>query len=234
LTVPSFYLLGLLPLWSKKMNFFQNGMALQKAEVYTYRNSFYKISCLQGYYPGSCGAQKNTMAVTLPGGVTIFTNHPLRDVADSCDFKRSPSYFGGYGIAPIAYANNHIVRMEYRIPERKPSFAPCPMLSYTHTFFPTELFDEYEVNDNLAIVRVKGTYLAIAGKNPFTLRTCNEKVFQSLAGKLKNSALPYDLVQEGRDAYWVYELSSEEKESFEVFKNRILVKEKLRRQLYAT
>ncbi len=221
LTVPSLRVLGLLPWWSARRNYFQNGMALEKGNVYTYRNGHFKVSCLQTYHPGSSGAQKNTMAVTLPRGVTLFTNHPLRAEDARCSFRRSPSYFGGYGIAPCAAAHRNVVLMLYRIPKRRPAFAPCGMQTFTHAFFPAELFDEYSVNGNAAFACVGDTYVAVIGKNRLLLKTVNDRVFEALDGKLADPETPCDLIQEGRESYWIYELSSADKEDYAAFMARV-------------
>lgn len=218
--------IGLMPFWSKVFNYFMNGMSLGIADVYTHRTEHWKISCAQNYEPGSSGAQETLMAVTLPRGVTVYTNHPLRvdnpkTKGVQFDGDRSPSYFGGYGIAPCSYADGNVCLISYRIPLFRRAFAPFKMLHFSHTFFPEELFDKTIVEGRYAFAECGGSYIALTGRNSLEYQEFNPRLAASAQGRLKDEKLHFDLVQKGRKTYWIYELSDSSKESFEEFMERI-------------
>ena len=221
---PLLRLLGLMPLASRAARYFQNGMALGEATVKTLRTPAWKLSCLQGYAAGSSGAQKTTFAATLPGGVTVFVNHPLcgpgmkkgRFGAD-----RSPGYFGGYGIAPFSCSDENRALTIYRLPLLRPFFAPCRMLPYTHAFFPEELFTHSLVEGRFAFAEKDGSFLALIGKNPFERLPFDAAAASVTEGRLRDESRSFDLKQPGRRSYWICELSDAERETFEAFCERV-------------
>lgn len=211
---------------SRFFNPFPNGMALGEARIRTYRNRYFKLSCAQLYQPGANGAQKTTMAATLPDGVTVFINHPLRKDSpkeQSARFEgdRSPSYFGGYGIAPCAFSFGDTVLMIYRLPLFRRLLAPFRMLPYTHAFFPEELMDECTVEGRFAFARKKDSYIALIGKNEFDFLLFDECYARSAQGRISDTSKRFDLVQRGHRTYWITTLSSADKETYEAFKARV-------------
>jgi len=235
---PLLYRLGLMPAASRFFQYFPNGMALERADVYTHRTSYWKLSCAQHYRPGSSGAQQTVMAVTLPGkqadgapqATVVYTNHPLRSFEGGNNggqfgADRSPSYFGGYGIAPDACADGSVCMMIYRIPFVRRVLQPFRMLPYTHTFFPEEWMDDVVINGRYAFGRVGESFIAVIGKNPLERRPFNPAVAVSAQGKLQNKNKSFDLVQHGRNTYWIYELSDGSKEAFDEFIARVTAAE---------
>lgn len=225
---PILYKLGLMPKMSKKKNFFNNRMSIEESNVYTYRTKFYKMSTNQNYQMNSLGAQKNTSVVTLPKGITVFTMHPIvENNLPNYNYNNTPSYFACYNFAPCAIQDKNVCLIQYNIPSKNKVFLynnklrKEKILKYTHTFFPTELFDEYSVEGRYAFVRVDGSYLALIGLNDLYLKKNSEYVMKTTQGMLKDINKSFDLVQEGLKTYWIYELSDKTKESFEEFKNRI-------------
>lgn len=225
---PLLYKLGLMPKLSKKMNFYNNRMAIEESNVYTYRNKYFKMSTNQGYHMNSLGAQKNTSVVTLPKGITLYTMHPIieNDVREF-NYETTPSYFACYNFAPFAAQDKNVTMLIYNIPKRSHSFLynnklfGYKVIRYTHTFFPTELFDEYSVEGRYAFARVKDSYVALIAKNELYLRKPSDGVMKTTQGMLKDYSKSYDLVQPGLNTYWIYELSSKQVESFKEFKDRI-------------
>ena len=206
----------LAPKISKKFNLFPNGMALTRHNIYTYKSDNYKLSTLQKYKPGSSGAQQTTMALSFEDGTTVFTHHPLRRDKVS----GAPSYWAGYGVAPDAIQNKNIALIIHKLPKYI-TLAPKKILSYTHTYFPTQYFDDYEVRNNYAFAKKGMIVFALIGKNNFELLPYEDYIEELSEGKM-NEKKPFDLVQRGRKQFTIYEVSTIEKEkSFEEFKNRI-------------
>lgn len=203
---PLYRHLGLMPLFSRLFNYFQNGMSLESADIHMIRTPHYKISVLENYFPGSFGAQKNTLAITLDNKTSFFINHPLRDWKGPDDYPfdevGAPTYFGGYNTAPAATAIKDTVMMIYRLPLVRGYFAPCKVIPYTHAYFDTSRYDETEFDGNYVFAKAGASFIAIIGKN--------ELISESP-----------DLIQRGRNVFWITVLSDSEKETFDRFKERI-------------
>ena len=207
---------GLLPALSESLNIYTNGMAQERANIYAYRTSDYKLSTLVDYFPGRAGAQQTTMAAVLPGGVTIYTNHPLNE-----DRTTSPGYWAGYGVAPHAAQYENVSMMIHKVPRHIP-LAPNPMPKYTHTYLPEELLDEVVVTGRYAFARKGNVFLALIGNGNFSYRAAGAATVNITEGVLTDKDLRADLVQYGRSQFTCYELSTLEDEgSFEAFMARV-------------
>ncbi|MCR5311667.1 MAG: hypothetical protein K6E32_09680, partial [Lachnospiraceae bacterium] len=201
--------LGLMPLCSRVINYFQNGMSLESAKVHVVRTGHYKVSVLEDYFPGSFGAQKNTLAITLDNGTPFYINHPLRpcpmEGADKFPFDTAaaPSYFGGYNVAPLAHImDDCTVAVIYRLPLFRGAFAPCRAIHYTHAYFDRERYDEVILKGNRLFARAGDSFMAVLAKEDLTL-------------------ISPDLIQKGRNTYWLVILSDTEKETFDAFVKRV-------------
>ena len=208
--------LGVFPFLSRWLNIYPNGVALERSNVYIYKTKDYKLSTLINYKPGSAGAQQTTMAALLPGGVTVFTHHPLKDQ----EFRTAPGFWGGYGTAPHAVQHENVTMLIHRIP-RKITFSPERILPYTHTYLPEELLDEVRVQGRYAFAKKGNTFLALIGASDFEYLPFQKEKVAVMEGLLKNPYKSFELVQRGRVQYTIYELSSADKESYEDFMQRI-------------
>ncbi len=208
--------LGVFPLISRALKIYPNGVALQRSNVYIYRTKDYKLSTLVGYHPGSAGAQQTTMMALLPGGVTVFTHHPLKDKT----FGTAPGFWGGYGCAPHAVQDHNVCMLIHHIP-KSITFSPAPMLPYTHTYLAEELMDEVVVEGRYAFARKGGTFLALIGASDFEYLEHDPDKAAVMEGLLKDATKRFELVQRGKTQFTIYELSSADKESFASFMERI-------------
>ncbi len=212
--------LGVFPLMSRGMKIYPNGVALERSNVYIYRTKDYKLSTLVGYKPGSAGAQQTTMMALLPGGVTVFTNNPLKDK----EFRTAPGFWGGYGTAPHAVQDENVCMLIHRIP-RHITFSPSPILPYTHTFLSEELMDDVIVEGNYAFARKGKTFVALIGANGFEYLPFHREKAAVTDGLLRDPSKRFELVQRGRKQHTIYELSTAGKETFEQFMDRIKTNE---------
>ena len=210
---------GLLPFISKAVNFFPNGMALERANIYAYRTKDYKLCTLQGYKAGSSGAQQTTLEAILPGGIAVYTHHPLR--LDKVD-NGAPSYWAGYGVAPYAVQDKNVALVMHKIPCTRVFLAPHKVVKFTHAFFPEELFDETLVEGRCAFCRCDNTMMALIGRNPLEYIPYDAVSAAVANGLLKDNTKRFDLIQKGRKQFWIYELTTiEEEGSFQAFIDRI-------------
>ncbi|MBO4472751.1 MAG: hypothetical protein J5765_02965 [Clostridia bacterium] len=208
--------LGVFPLISRGLKIYPNGVAIERSNVYIYKTEDYKLSTLIDYKPGSAGAQQTTMALLLPGGVTVFTHHPLKDKT----FNSAPGFWGGYGAAPHAVQHENVCMLLHRIPKMI-VFSPAPMLPYTHTYLPEQLLDEVRVEGRYAFARKGKTLFALIGATDFEYLPYNAEKAAVTEGLLSDETKRFELVQRGREQFTIYELSTSDKESFEDFISRV-------------
>ena len=208
--------LGVFPFISRWLKIYPNGVALERSNVYMYRTKDFKLSTLVNYKPGSAGAQQTSMMVLLPGGVTIFTHHPLKDKT----FTSAPGFWGGYGAAPHAVQDENVCLLIHKIP-KSITFSPAPMLAYTHTYLPEQLLDEVRVEGKYAFARKGSTFIALIGASDFEYLPYDEAKAAVTEGLLSDATKRFELVQRGKTQFTIYELSTADKESFDAFIERI-------------
>ncbi len=196
--------LKLLPLVSIILNPFTNGVAIQRANTYTYKTKHYSLSTAQNHHPGECGDQQHIMNLCINEDVNLFITHPtIISYSEENEYlSLSPNEWVGNGRMPHSVQDKNINISIFRLP-KKPTFMEKTMLHYTHAYFPTHLFDEYEVSNNYAFIKVGKVLVAFIGKNDLELKENDE------------------LIQKGQDTIWITEVSTTEKESYQTFKDRI-------------
>jgi len=196
--------LGLLPLISDTLNLKTNGVAIQRANTYTYRHPDYMLATAQNYHPGTFGDQQHIWAATLPGDVSVFTTHPASPYDVDAGLTGSPNYWVGSGRLPHSVQEKNMNMTIYQIPDKK-GFMEDHLLTFTHAYFPKDLMDEVVLEGHYIFGRVQGTYIGMIGENPLAFRGDSST----------------DLIQEGQITYWITELSSDQSESFQGFQERL-------------
>ncbi|HQD71819.1 MAG TPA: hypothetical protein PLY67_00110 [Clostridiales bacterium] len=207
---------------SEKLNPMPNGIALQRANLYCYQTKHYQLMNVQRYHPGIYGATQMLQVLNFGGKSVVFTTHPAKN-EDKKSASAYPGYWAGFGRSPHAVQHKNVLLMLYKIPKTPGFLELYSVPQFSHTYLPEAFLDEVEINGRYAFVRHGKAFLAIIGKNEL-----HYKPFSMYSAKaLKNGLKDYpdkrfDLIQEGNYHYWIYELSDEDKESFEEFKSRIM------------
>ena len=202
---------GLLSPISRLLKPVSDGVAIQRANTYTFKTPDYMLTSAQAYHPGTYGDQHHLWNATLSNKLSIFTTHPATIGASG----NSPSYWVGYGIIPHVFQDKNIVVNLYNIPDEAGFMGKKPV-HYTHAHFPSKHMDEVKIDGRFAFGRLDNKYVAFIGKN---------KLYYSKAEQSKEeheTQSSYDLIQDGANTYWIFEVSNQEKEqSFEHFIARI-------------
>jgi len=197
--------LGLLPLISRVLNPQTNGVALQRANTYTYKTDKYSLSTAQKYHPGEFADQQHIWQATLGKELSIFTTHPATPLTQEGAKSISPGYWVGSGRLPHSVQDKNVNMTLYVLPARR-GFMEKALLQFTHAYFPREIFHEVVIDNNYAFGRYGDVYVALIAKNPLKYREGSTD----------------DLIQEGRETYWICEISTKDDEgSFESFIRRI-------------
>ena len=197
--------LGLLPLVSRAINPQTNGVAIQRANTYTYRTPWYSMATAQKYHPGDYGDQQQVSIVTLGNDISVFHNHPAVEDGKRGPNGSSPLYWVGYGHLPHSVQHRNVNLSLYVLPENK-GLMEKALLHYTHAYVPKDKFDEFLLTGQYVFARTGDAYLALIGRNDLTLAQ----------GKTD------DILQQGRETYWITELGCREKDgTFDAFVARI-------------
>ena len=205
--------LGLLPAISRLLNPVSDGISIQRANTYTYKTPDFMLTSAQSYHPGTFGDQQHLWNAIIEKGVSIFTTHPAT-VGSSMN---SPGYWVGNGTHPHVAQEENVVLNIYKIPSEAGFMGKKPA-DFTHAHFPKDKMDEVIIDGNYAFGRLGEKYVAFTAKNELYYT----KKARSKSKKLNENSSRYDLIQDGRDTYWIFEVSTKAKESnFEQFITRI-------------
>ena len=197
--IPVLRQLGLLPLIIRLLNPVTRGIAIQRANTYTFRTKDYMLSTAVDYHPGSFGDQQHIWQASLPGAISVFTTHPGAAFFEDNARNFSPSYWVGNGIHPHAAQHRGVGLCLYDLRARR-GLLEKKRLLLTHAFFPLARFDETLMEKRLAAGRAGNSYIALLS-----------------LGEMEMGE-PDELIQRGKVTGWAVLLGSrDEWGSFERF-----------------
>jgi len=189
--IPILRKLRLLPLLVRLLRPATNGIAIQRADTYTYKTDQYMMSTAQAHHPGFFADQQHIWQLTLSPDVSVFTTHPACEFFDDQARNFSPSYWVGSGRLPHSFQHKNVHMSIYRITGRK-GFLERTLNHYTHAWFPREKFDEVVHHGRYIFGRLGDTYAALIGANELAYKEGSDT----------------DLLQMGRVTYWICEAAS--------------------------
>ncbi len=203
--IPILRKLSLLPLISKVLNPATNGIAIQRANTYTYRTNNYMLSTAQKYHPGEFGCQHHIWQATLSKDITVFTTHPTRTFSEKDKTFIPPSHWVGNGCQPHSAQHENVNMSIYNLNRRR-MFLESKFMEYTHAYFPSEKFDRVILEGKYLFGKFKNVYIALIGRNNLIV-----------SEEDKN-----EIIQEGKITYWICIIDSKEMhKSFENFVNAV-------------
>jgi hypothetical protein len=185
------------------------GVCMERANVYTYRTSYYQLSGAQDYQKGLNGIQEHVWQASLTNNALVFTNAP-----GGVGFKGG-FFMGGWKPRATFYRNVGIIQYDHNHTVFEGSIATAMMdiglnliggnRPYNHAYFPRWAFDEVVSSSGWTFGCVNGSYVALYSSNP-TYWVSN-----------------YELRAWGEKNCWIIELGSQEDyASFNDFQTRIL------------
>lgn len=151
---------GLLPLVVRIMNPATAGVAIERANTYTYRTPAYLLSSVQHYHPGKFGDQQHIWQGILPGGVSLFSTHPGSPMFADSSRNFSPSYWVGNGINPECYQEKNVLLLMYDLTKRR-GFLEKKRLHFVHFYLPFDQLDDVILSGRVVTCRKQDTYVAI-------------------------------------------------------------------------
>jgi hypothetical protein len=198
-------ILRLEPLVSRIIDPQTNGVAIQRGNTYTYKTADYSMYTAQHYHPGDYGDQQHVQGANVDEHFAIFHLHPAVNPDERGPNGSSPLYWVGYGHLPDAVQDKNVQLAIYDIPEKK-GLMEKKLLDYTHAYFPGEYFDDVVIEGRYAFGEKDGTYAVFITTNDLAYR----------------EGTTDDLIQPGKQVYWITELGTEaEYGSFENFMDAI-------------
>lgn len=189
--IPILRKLHLLPLIVRLLRPATNGIAIQRADTYTYKTDSYMMSTAQAHHPGFFADQQHIWQLTLSPSLSVFATHPACEFFDDQARNFSPSYWVGSGRLPHSFQHKNVHMSIYRITGRK-GFLERTLHHFTHAWFPQEEFDEVIHHGRYLFGRLGDTYVALIGANELTYKEGSDT----------------DLLQMGRIMYWICEVGS--------------------------
>ena len=182
---------AILPLAVRALNPVTQGIAIQRADICTYRTDDWMLSTAQAYHPGEFGDQQHIWQATLPGGVTVFSTHPGAAAFDDNDRNFSPSYWVGNGVLPHAVQHRNVTLCIHDLRVRR-GFMERGRRRFSHAYFPVSKFDECLVDETRAFGRKGDSYVALSAGAPLR----------------RNPDDQDELIQDGAVTWWACELGS--------------------------
>jgi hypothetical protein len=206
---------------SQKYNPMTNGIVLERANIYSYGTPYYQFSTAQNYHPGTYGATQFLSVATLGGNAVAFTSHPAKYFSAK-NATSAPGYWVGYGRAPSSVQYENIQLSIYKLPEKSGFLEFYDVPQFTHTYLPEAYFDEVILSGNHAFARAGDAYLSLTGASELYYMPFDIDSAKAFDNKLEDYPdRRFDLVQDGLNQYWIYELSDASKETFSAFIERI-------------
>jgi hypothetical protein len=158
--IPILRRLGLLPLVVKLLNPATQGVAIERANTYTYKTKDYMLSTAQHHHPKFFGDQQHIWQATLPKQVSIFSTHPGSPMFDDAARNFSPAYWVGNGINPDAIQHENKLFVIYDLTRRK-GYLERKRQDFIHIHFPIDQMDRYQIDLNHAFGQSGSGYIAI-------------------------------------------------------------------------
>ncbi|MDI6452666.1 hypothetical protein [Peloplasma aerotolerans] len=220
---------NLLHMVSNQLNPSTNGVAIERANVYTYKTPHYSMHTAQAYQPGEYADQHAVSSINLSNTVSVFSTQPAKIPRRS----GTPTYWTGNGRQPYSVQEKNVNISIYQPPTKVGFMEPMILKETTHVFFPYQLFDEVDetyLNQGYIFGRVGTSMIGIKARHtlefvPFSVSSNPDDMDDMLKRGSVGNVLTekYDLVQKGSgDHYFVTELSTTDDESFSAFMSRMM------------
>lgn len=143
------------------------GTGVNKA---TYKTPDYMLCSAQDWLPGQKGYQQHIWQATLSPEATIYTTHPPCAAEDG---SHRPNFWHGNETLPRVAQWKDVLIAAYNFPADD-------WMGFTHAYYPTYAFDNYNVRDGWAFARVGDGYLALGAARDVELMTTGDNAYREL------------------------------------------------------
>ena len=188
----------ILPNLVRTLNPATRGVAIQRADVVTYRSPHAQLSSAQRHHPGGFGDQQLIWLAGLRGDVNVYGTHPANPMFDGVERNFSPSSWVGNGIMPDVAQSDGVLLAVYDTTPRR-GYLERGRQRLSHVYFPRSRFDEVQATASHVIGRAGGGYIALLGTSPLSWKSDDE------------------LIQQGKITTWAVLVSGEDEQGFDEF-----------------
>lgn len=136
----------------------------------TYKTQDFMLASAQDYAAGQPGDREHIWQATLGPDAIVYVNHPT--CLSEADAHR-PNLWRGNGVLPRVAQWGDVVMAIYKLPS-------TDWLGFTHAYFPTAAFDDYQLHDHWAFARKGAGYLALRSTQAMTLITHGPTAYREL------------------------------------------------------
>ncbi len=171
--------LRLLPLVVKILNPATQGVAIERANTYTYKTKDFMLSTAQNYHPKAFGDQQHIWQATLGDGITVFSTHPGSPMFDDAARNFSPSYWVGNGINPHAMQDENKLLLMYDLSPRK-GYLERHRQKFVHFYVPFKRFDEVIKQEDKIYFKTKNTYMVIFMSSTYQIKDDEEIIIDGI------------------------------------------------------
>lgn len=222
----AFHLLGMVSTVLKPST---NGVAIERANVYTYKTEDYSMHTAMAHQPLEYADQQAINQMNLSNQISVFTTQPAKIPRRS----GTPTYWTGNGRQGYLVQEKNVSLQIYQPPTKAGFMEPMIVQDTTHVFFPKQLFDEVDLSrlsEGYVVGRSGDAMIGIKSRYalsfvPFEISNQEGNRDDMLVrGSVKETLTDdYDLVQSGSgDHYFVIELTSRKHETFDSFVSRFI------------
>lgn len=144
---------GILPFLVWALHPATRGVAIQRANITTWRTRHGLLSSTQQYHPGHFGDQQHLWSLALPGDVAIFANHPGAPMFENNQRGFSPAEWVGNGINPALGQDENVLLACYDTRGRPGLLEHRPRRRQSHLFVQLDRLDQRRLDEDRLWVR---------------------------------------------------------------------------------
>jgi hypothetical protein len=163
-------------MWSREQHtgdeqdFLNSGSRGTGVNKVTYKTPDYMLCSAQDWHPGEKGYQQHIWQVTLSPMATIFTTHPPCAAEDG---SHRPNFWHGNETLPRVAQWKDVLVAVYNLPADD-------WMGFTHAYFPTYAFENFDMHDGWAFARVGDGYLALTAAKGLQFMTQGDNAYREL------------------------------------------------------
>jgi hypothetical protein len=157
-------------MWNRERHGLTPDLSVNKV---TYRTPEYMLSSAQDFCPGTNGSHEHIWQATLGQTAVVFVTHP--GSASEKDTS-GPGFWAGNATLPrVAQWKDTLIAL-YQLPADD-------WMGFTHAYFPTYAFDEYELSQGWAFARKGEGYVALKASQGFEMARSGRYAFRELRAR---------------------------------------------------
>jgi hypothetical protein len=179
-------------LWSKERNVASLEPGTDEINKVTYKTAEFMLCSAQDYHPGQKGSAEHIWQATMGPDAVVFVNHPA---CMGDDKAHQPGFWLGNAVLPRVAQWKDVLISVHNFPEND-------WMGFTHAYFPTFAFDEYEIENGWAFARKGKGCLAITARQGIELVKRGSGGYRELRSYGRNNIWVCHMGQDAQNGYF--------------------------------